>query len=65
MDTLEHVPPAFLEPYVSALSAAARKLVLATVPNEKGIVFPLKRLMKGVLGGGSEASPADGVRDRP
>lgn len=54
MDTLEHVPPAFLAPYVSALSAAARKFLLVTVPNEKGIAFPLKRLMKGVLGGASE-----------
>ncbi len=51
MDTLEHVPPAALSGFVEILSRAARGHVLVTVPNEKGIAFAAKYLLKAVLGG--------------
>lgn len=51
MDTLEHVPPAALPDFVEVLSRAARGHVLVTVPNEKGIAFAAKHLLRAVLGG--------------
>ncbi len=51
MDTLEHIPPAALPDFVEVLSRAARGYVLVTVPNEKGIAFAAKYLVKAVLGG--------------
>lgn len=46
METLEHVPPELMEPYVDALFAAATRYVLITVPNEKGAIFLLRHLYK-------------------
>lgn len=51
MDTLEHIAPAALPDFVELLSRAARKHVLVTVPNEKGIAFAAKYLLRAVLGG--------------
>ncbi len=51
MDTLEHVPPETLPAYVELLARAARGFVLVTVPNEKGIAFAVKYLLKAILGG--------------
>lgn len=51
MDTLEHVPPESLPTYVDLLARAARGHVLVTVPNEKGVAFAAKYLLKAVLGG--------------
>ncbi len=51
MDTLEHLPAAELPEYVAHLSRAARAHVLVTVPNEKGIAFLAKYLLKAILGG--------------
>jgi SAM-dependent methyltransferase len=49
METLEHVPPDLMEPYIEALFTAATRYVLVTVPNEKGPVFLLKHLYKLLL----------------
>lgn len=54
MDTLEHVPPELLEPYVVQLSRATRRYLMVTVPNEMGIAFAAKRIMKRFLGGDAE-----------
>lgn len=54
MDTLEHVPPEAVEPYVELLSGATRRFLMVTVPNEMGIVFAVKRVTKFFLGGDSE-----------
>ncbi len=51
MDTLEHLPPAAFPEYVDILSRAAKGYVLVTVPNEKGIAFAAKYLVKSALGG--------------
>lgn len=51
MDTLEHLPPESLPAYVELLARAARGHVLVTVPNEKGIAFAAKYLLKAILGG--------------
>ncbi len=51
MDTLEHLPPDALPAYVDLLARATRGFVLLTVPNEKGIAFAAKYLVKAILGG--------------
>lgn len=54
METLEHVPPELVEPYVAKLAAATRHHVFITVPNEIGVVFFLKHVAKSALGGDTE-----------
>ena len=46
MDTLEHVRPHDAESYIAALTRAAQSYIVVTVPNEKGLVFLSKYLMK-------------------
>ena len=53
METLEHVPPALLEPYLQKL-AAISEVAIFTVPNEIGPVFALKHAAKLVKYGGAE-----------
>jgi hypothetical protein len=49
METLEHVPPGMVGPYLERLARHTVKYVFITVPNEKGPVFlakwAIKRLM--------------------
>lgn len=54
MDTLEHVPPAMVEPYLYQLSQVTRKYILISVPNEKGIMFLLKFLVKKLFSGDTQ-----------
>ncbi|PIE35304.1 hypothetical protein CSA56_04815, partial [candidate division KSB3 bacterium] len=51
MDTLEHVPPDIVEPYLEQISKATTQYVFITVPNEKGIVFFFKYLIKKICSG--------------
>lgn len=51
MDTLEHVPPPLVDPYLYELSRVITGYILVSVPNEKGLVFFLKYLVKLVSGG--------------
>lgn len=51
MDTLEHVPPGDMETYLDFLTETTRGRLFITVPNEKGVVFALKYLLKAALGG--------------
>lgn len=46
METLEHVPPDQVEHYLAALARLVNGNVLITVPNEKGLVFLFKWLVK-------------------
>lgn len=46
METLEHVPPDALDGYLARLRELTRGYLFVTVPNEKGIVFALKHLVK-------------------
>lgn len=50
METLEHVPPALIEPYVARLAQLTRGRIYITVPTEKGPVFASKYLCKRLLG---------------
>ena len=49
METLEHVPPAMVEPYLEKLAKITDKYIFITVPNEKGLVFTIKHLTKKLL----------------
>lgn len=51
METLEHVPPDLVAPYLEKLAAATKDYLFVTVPNEKGIVFFFKYIIKTVLTG--------------
>lgn len=46
METLEHVDDSLICPYLELLSSKLSGYLLITAPNEKGIFFLLKRLLK-------------------
>lgn len=46
METLEHVPEEMLAPYLAKLAGVTDQYILITAPNEKGVVFFLKYLIK-------------------
>ena len=46
METFEHIPPEMVCDYLKKLSKLIDGHLLITVPNEKGIFFILKRLLK-------------------
>jgi 2-polyprenyl-3-methyl-5-hydroxy-6-metoxy-1,4-benzoquinol methylase len=54
LETLEHVPNSMVNDYLSKLSVGVDGHVLITVPNEIGIVFALKYLVKKFFIGGGE-----------
>jgi Methyltransferase domain len=49
METLEHVPPEFVEPYLFELSRAIDGYLFITVPIERGLVFFIKHSLKKTL----------------
>ena len=49
METLEHVPPEFVEPYLFELSRAINGYLFITVPVERGLVFFVKHSLKKAL----------------
>lgn len=50
METFEHIPPNLVSPYLKALSEATRGYIFITVPNEIGVVFFCKYLVKRLFG---------------
>lgn len=46
METLEHVPPELIEPYIKKLSELTNNYLFVTVPVEKGPVFFIKYIGK-------------------
>jgi hypothetical protein len=50
METLEHVPPDMVEPYLLKLSRVIEGYLFITVPVERGLVFLLKHGLKKILG---------------
>jgi hypothetical protein len=50
METLEHVPPCIVEPYLQRLSQIIGGHLFITVPVERGLVFLLKHGLKRILG---------------
>ena len=51
MDTLEHIPPDMVDAYLEQLARVTTTYIFITAPNEKGIVFCCKYLLKKLLGG--------------
>ena len=49
METLEHIPPSLINPYLEQLARIVNGYFIFTVPNEKGIVFLLKQSVKFIL----------------
>ena len=50
LETLEHVPPDSMVDYVRAISEVTNGHLVVTVPNEKGVVFLSKYLVKKTFG---------------
>jgi len=50
METLEHVPPQMVAPYLEELAKATKEYIFITVPNEVGIVFFFKYIVKRLFG---------------
>jgi len=50
METLEHVPPDLVDPYLFKLSQVIEGYLFITVPIERGLVFLLKHGLKKILG---------------
>ncbi len=50
METLEHIPEDALRPYLGKLAGATERYILITAPNEKGVVFFFKYLVKLLFG---------------
>ena len=61
METLEHLPDEILRPYLAKLAAATDGYIFITVPNEKGIVFFFKHIVKMLFGEVEEYSVAEFV----
>ena len=49
METLEHIPPELVEPYLQKLSQHLKGYFFITVPNEKGILFLIKYIIKSLF----------------
>ncbi len=50
LETLEHVPPELVGPFLAVLAQRTRRWLFITVPNEKGPVFLVKHLVKRLFG---------------
>ena len=55
METLEHLPPDLVDEYIAEISRVTRRHFIVTVPNEKGIVFFCKHLIKRFLLEGTQS----------
>ena len=54
METIEHIPPHSVDDYLSELARVVNGYLVVTVPNEKGIVFLAKWIVKKVFLSSSE-----------
>lgn len=60
LETLEHVPPELVSPFLDELQRVTRGHLFVTVPNELGPIFLAKYLGKKILYGGEQAySPGE------
>lgn len=50
METLEHVPDEVVRPYLEKLASVTDRYLFITAPNEKGIVFFFKHIVKLLFG---------------
>lgn len=49
METLEHLPPDQVKPFLVALKNITKDYIFITVPNEKGLVFLVKFIVKRLM----------------
>jgi hypothetical protein len=62
LETIEHIPPEFVNGYLQRVAKLLDGVFIVTVPNEKGIIFLGKYLVKKlVVGGASEYSAEEVV----
>jgi len=54
LETIEHIPPELVDPYLEALARVVDGYLIVSVPNEKGLVFLGKFLAKRLIYGGTE-----------
>jgi len=54
LETLEHIPPEHLNPYLKSLASSISNVFLVTIPNETGIVFAAKHVLKMLFIGKAE-----------
>ena len=54
LETMEHIPPNLVDPYLEELARVIDGYLMISVPNEKGIVFLGKYLAKRLMIGGAE-----------
>jgi len=50
METLEHIPPQMVASYLEQLAKVTKEYIFVTVPNEIGIVFFFKHIVKWLFG---------------
>ena len=49
METLEHLPPHMMDEYLSELKRVTRRFIFITIPNEIGIIFLTKMIVKKII----------------
>jgi hypothetical protein len=54
METMEHIPPELLDGYLRRISEMLNGVLIVTVPNEKGLLFLTKYLVKKLVVGGAD-----------
>jgi SAM-dependent methyltransferase len=54
METMEHIPPPMVDDYLQKISEHLNGYFFVTVPNEKGLLFLIKWLVKRILSGDTE-----------
>lgn len=54
LETIEHIPPEHVDEYLLRISKVLDGMFLVTVPNEKGLLFLVKYLVKKFILGGAE-----------
>jgi 2-polyprenyl-3-methyl-5-hydroxy-6-metoxy-1,4-benzoquinol methylase len=50
METLEHVPPQMVAPYLAEIAKVTKEYIFITVPNEIGVVLFFKHIVKRLFG---------------
>jgi 2-polyprenyl-3-methyl-5-hydroxy-6-metoxy-1,4-benzoquinol methylase len=55
METLEHIPPQMVAPYLEKLAKVTKEYIFITVPNEIGMVFFFKHIAKKLFFGDAES----------
>lgn len=54
LETLEHIPPELVDGYLRRISGLLDGVFIVTVPNEKGLLFLAKYLVKRLVAGGAD-----------